>query len=404
MSVYSPCMKTKILSLATVLALIVSSASADPLKVFILAGQSNMQGTARESTFDHIGMDPKTAPLLKKMRDADGKPVVLKDVWISSISAGGNDEKVGNLTFGYGAGDDRMGPEFTFGITMHELLDEPILIIKTAWGGKSLHTDFRPPSAGKFQFNETQIANMKKQGKDLSEVQAKSDEASGHFYRLMMEHVNKVLKDIKRVYPEYNEKDGYEVAGFAWFQGWNDMVNGGYYNNRGGDGGYKAYSEVMAQFIRDVRKDLNAPEMPFVIGVLGVGGPVEKYDEVTKRRYGKIHQNFRDAMAAPASMDEFKGNVSAVLTENFWDHKLEELKGRGGKVKAKQKELDKDSSLSKEEKKKIIADFRANLYTEEEKVYLTGSSNQGFHYNGCGKIFAQIGEAFAKANYEMLSK
>ena len=36
-----------------------------PLKVFILAGQSNMQGHANVSTLDSLADDPKTAPLLR---------------------------------------------------------------------------------------------------------------------------------------------------------------------------------------------------------------------------------------------------------------------------------------------------------------------------------------------------
>lgn len=47
---------------------------AQPLKVFILAGQSNMEGHARIETFDYIGDDLATAPLLKQMRGTDGKP------------------------------------------------------------------------------------------------------------------------------------------------------------------------------------------------------------------------------------------------------------------------------------------------------------------------------------------
>ena len=56
---------------------------AKPLKVFILAGQSNMEGHAKVETFDYIGDDPATAPLLKQMRGADGKPSVCERVWIS---------------------------------------------------------------------------------------------------------------------------------------------------------------------------------------------------------------------------------------------------------------------------------------------------------------------------------
>ena len=58
---------------------------------------------------------------------------------------------------------DKIGPEFTFGLTMDAALDEPVLIIKTAWGGKSLHTDFRSPSAGPYQLSSFQRENYPKQ-------------------------------------------------------------------------------------------------------------------------------------------------------------------------------------------------------------------------------------------------
>ena len=54
-----------------------------PFKVFILAGQSNMEGHAKVETFDYIGDDPATAPLLKRMRGADGKATVCDGTWIS---------------------------------------------------------------------------------------------------------------------------------------------------------------------------------------------------------------------------------------------------------------------------------------------------------------------------------
>ena len=78
----------KFMMIAVVLGLMpgtASQAAAKPLKVFILAGQSNMQGHANVSTFDSMADDPKTAPILKEMRDADGKPRVCEKVWISSV-------------------------------------------------------------------------------------------------------------------------------------------------------------------------------------------------------------------------------------------------------------------------------------------------------------------------------
>src|SRR3954469_13659744 len=135
---------------------IVSQLQAKPLKVFILAGQSNMEGHAKIETFDYIGDDQATAPLLKQMRGADGKPTVCDGAWISYFTGSGeaNGEGFGKLTAGYGSRQKpdkdggKIGPEFTFGLTMEAALAEPVLIIKNAWGGKSLHTDFRPPSAG----------------------------------------------------------------------------------------------------------------------------------------------------------------------------------------------------------------------------------------------------------------
>ena len=127
------------------LAALALPAHAKPLKVFILAGQSNMQGHANVRTMDYIGKDPKTAPMLKEMLGPDGKAKVCDRVWISYLSAerSGSSEKEGKLTTGFGANEECIGPEFTFGIYIEKLLDEPALLIKTAWGGKSIHTDFQ---------------------------------------------------------------------------------------------------------------------------------------------------------------------------------------------------------------------------------------------------------------------
>ena len=375
-------------------------AAAGPLKVYLLVGQSNMQGHAHVRTFDHIGMDPKTAPILKAIRNAAGTPKVCENVWISSVdTAVPEGERHGRLTAGYGASGrgSKIGPELTFGIYTQQRVDEPILVIKTAWGGKSLNTDFRPPSAGAYEFNAQQLENLKKQGKNIAQARADRAKMTGQYYRLMMEHIKKVLDNIKRVYPAYDAKAGYELDGFVWFQGWNDMVDRGTYPNRAQSGGYAQYSEVMAHFIRDVRKDLSAPKLPFVIGVMGVGGPVEKYGP-DQKRYAGIHSEFRKAMAVPAKLPEFKGNVTAVFTENYWDHQLSELSSRMGKVNTKRRSLGKDQTLSVEERNKLVEDYKVELFTKEEiRILETGISNAAYHYLGSSKILGQIGKAFADA-------
>ncbi len=382
-----------------------ATAKDKPLKVFILAGQSNMQGHAHVRTFDVMALDPNTAPILKEMLGADGEPRECEKVWISSIGCA-EEEQVGKLTAGFGAtkGGPRIGPEFTFGIYMQKLLDEPILIIKTAWGGKSIHTDFRPPSAGPYEFNEGQLKRFQEQGKDLEEIKAEKAKATGHYYRLMVDHVKKVLADIKRVCPDYDPERGYELAGFVWFQGWNDMVDGGTYPNRGKPGGYDQYSEVLAHFIRDVRKDLSAPKMPFVIGVMGVGGPVEKY-RPQQQRYKDIHQGFRLAMAAPAALPEFQGNVAAVLTEKYWDMDVVELRERENEIKQQKDDINdkvKKGQMSREEGNEALEKLYADTFTPRElKILKESTSNFDFHYMGSAKIMGQIGKAFAEALAKM---
>jgi len=396
-------MKLLLISLVALLG-VSFSLPAKPLKVYLLVGQSNMQGHAAERTLGHLGMDSKTVPLLKAIQNADGSAKVHDQIWISSIEvAEESGVKEGKLTVGYGAGgrDPKIGPELTFGITMQKHAGEPILLIKTSWGGKSLNTDFRPPSAGPYVFNEKQIENFKKREKNLVEVRKEKVERTGVYYRLMLEHIRKVLGDIKRVYPAYDAKSGYELAGFVWFQGWNDMVDGGTYPTRGQPGSYDTYSKNLAHFIRDVRKDLKAPKLPFVIGVMGAGGPIAKYGP-DQKRYAGIHGEFRKAMAAPAKLPEFRGNVTAVLTENYWDGELSELVDRRGRINAKRRELSKDKSLNREQRDKALAELNAKLFTKEElKILELGVSNAAYHYLGSAKILGQIGKAFADALAEM---
>lgn len=325
-------MKKSIFLAAAILCALTPFSFAKPLKVFILAGQSNMEGHAEISTFDYIGKDPATASLLTEMLNRDGTPRVCDTVWMSYLTGpydgSANGEGVGKLTAGFGAREsnptqlsNKIGPEFTFGITMEKELKEPILIIKTAWGGRSLNTEFRPPSAGPYKLpkeiqdewdKHPQGAHGIPKLEERTKWQADKDAASGVFYRMMVDHAKRVLADPKRVCPAYDAKDGYELAGFVWLQGFNDLVDGQTYPN----GNYEEYSRLLAHFIRDVRKDLSAPKMPFVIGVLGVEG--EK------------NVNFRKAMAAPASMPEFVGNVVAVDTAPFWDTVIEAAQPKQG--------------------------------------------------------------------------
>jgi alpha-galactosidase len=218
----------------------------------------------------------------------------------------------------------------------------------------------------------------------------------------MIDHVKRVLSDPKRVCPAYDPKEGYEIAGFAWLQGWNDMVDGHVYPDHNKPDRFALYSELLAHFIRDVRKDLAAPNLPFVIGVMGVGGLKDQSADMVA---------FRQAMAAPADMPEFKGNVVAVQTAPFWSDELGAIADKHEKVRQMRYFLDSkhkdhpnaDGRMTNEQKQEYLKSFEAQLISPAEAaLWKRGASNAGYHYLGCAKTFALMGKAFAEANLKIL--
>ena len=392
----------------TALSAMMSTAfAAKPLKVYILAGQSNMQGHAEERVIAGLKSDPTTRALYDKIMTAEDEFRVFDDVRVAALS--GNLEepvtKSGPLTIGFGSNlggqpgakgksARKFGPELGFGVTMREQLKEPFLIIKIAWGGKSLREDFLSPS-----------------GVPL----VGGDAETGAYYQVMCAHVHAVLADPAKHHPDYDPKEGFEIAGFVWFQGWNDMMGDKdpFYQATDDKPAFAAYSELLAHFIRDVRKEFKAPDTPFVIGVIGTGG---KADEKNP---------FREAMAAPALLPEFQGNVTAVHTAKYFDEKLGELVDRSwrwqrpawdpenkyadlrAKLAPLQQKLNEGQKLpTQKERAKVHWGVKAEMndiiYTPEEQKYLAENhSNQGYHYLGSGKILGSIGEAFAEAMITM---
>ena len=279
-----------------------------PVKVFILAGQSNMEGQGAmkagaknrnegKGTLEYLVKDPATAERFKHTIDKNGDWLVRDDVWIWYLG------RKGGLSAGYGASKDKIGPEFQFGQVMGAHFDNQVLLIKTAWGGKSLQKDFRPPGSGG---------------------------TVGPFYTEMIGHVKQVLADFQKEFPDYDGK-GYELAGFGWHQGWNDGCS---------VEATAEYENNMIHFIRDVRKDLGAKDLPFVIANSGFGGREQK----NVRRLGIMK-----AQAAAAALPEFKGNVTCVETRDFF-RKAED-----------------------------------------------SPSNQGYHWNGSAETYFLIGDAMAEA-------
>ncbi len=101
--------------------------------------------------------------------------------------------------------------------------------------------------------------------------------------------------------------------------------------------------------------------MPFVIGVMGIGG-AKPNEHIAA---------FREAMAAPATLPEFQGNVAAVPTAPFWDEKLgaiadnhDQVRQMGyllGKSKDKNQANADGSMTASERQPKYLKQFEAKL-------------------------------------------
>jgi len=223
--------------------------------------------------------------------------------------------------------------------------EEPVLLIKTAWGGSSLWRDFRSPSAG--MPPDAVLQKM------LADAQKRKPETTiedirkpfGGSYRAMLDEVNATLADLGKHFPALSDARP-ELAGVIWFQGWNDMINAEY---------TAEYATNLAHFIRDVRTDLKSPALPFVIAQMGVDGT----------NANKNVQTFKAAQAAVMNFPEFSGNVALVKTDVLWDYEAAAVFKKG---------------------------WRENI-DEWNKV----GSDYPYHYLGSAKGLCRIGKACAEA-------
>ena len=358
----------------------ISAAEIKPVKVFILAGQSNMEGKGKiDPLLNHQIKDKETKDFFAHFHKNEAY-IMRDDVWINYL------DRHGELTVGYGS-PGCIGLELQFGHIIGDYYDEQVLLIKTAWGGKSIGRDFRPPSSRapsnkvldqlvvkmierdynniiRKEWNKLKQRNPKI---TREEVEAESSElfdeirkvkkeeyhkqvvnSFGHFYRLMMNEIKTTLSELKTRFPKYDGQ-GYEIVGFIWFQGWNDMY--GDFPNE--------YAYNLENFIRDVRKELEVPNLPVAIGVMGQNGfkPAKGNMAIVKK-----------AQFSMNDIADFRGNVKAIPTDIYWDKRADEA----------------------------FPTWRNNL---EEWVKI--GSDFPYHYLGSTITFTRIGQSLAKTILEL---
>jgi len=279
--------KSQQLTRIVLLALIASGAlacahtpkPARTVKVFVLAGQSNMEGPAildldpawdpkdyngGKGSLAQYMLDPAKAKTYAHLRDAKGKWAVRDDVSVRYQLEDGP-LKTGPLAPGFTPYDEHhFGPELEFGHVIGDAFEEPVLLVKTAWGGKSLYADFRPPSSGG---------------------------TVGPYYTKMIAEVRAALAEFA--------PGNCELAGFVWYQGWNDGCDP--------EHAVPEYEQNLVNLIHDVRAEFKAPKLPVVVGEI-TGPWIEAEGE---------WDLLRKAQAGAAARAEFAGNVVFVPTHDF---------------------------------------------------------------------------------------
>jgi len=318
--------------------------------VVVLAGQSNMEGKARNTLLEYQATAPKTRELFAHLR-RDDQWIVRDDVFIKFFN------RRGPLTIGYGS-PDCTGVELELGHALGNHFKQPVLLIKVAWGGHSLFKDFRPPSAGlpaervTRELDEArqrvQKDNEKNQVNTPLPTRESVEQQYGRSYRNLLAEVELVQRECGTLFPELAGKR-LELTGFVWFQGFNDIF--------GAEGEYAAN---MQHFIRDIRRDLKSPALPFVIGALGQNGSKPATGGMLVVREAQLSMN---------EVPEFHGNVKAFPVDVLVDKEAEAM--------------------------------FPNWQKEPEWVH-TGS-DRPYHYYGSAIWFNRIGKAMGEALLGLLA-
>ena len=206
-------MKTVILALN--FALLLFAQAAEPVRVFLFAGQSNMEGA---------DTDPKLVETFPPFKDAL-KP--LENVRYS-YQCGANYKSDGWT--GLQPVGKNFGPEITFARAFRRQSKAPLAIIKDAWGGTTLVSDWDPEGG---------------------------DEKSKKLYSRFITQVRDRLADLKK------EGLTYQIEALMWHQGENDMFH---------REGKQTYEKNLRNFIAHVRKDLSVPGLKVYIGEISTKG------------------------------------------------------------------------------------------------------------------------------------
>lgn len=287
-------------------------AAGKPIKVFILMGQSNMVGMGdigpenKQGTLTYLTKTEKKYPFLI---DDKGTWTVRKDVYYydARVKKGGPLGPLAN-------NGKSIGPEVGFGYVMGHVLDEPVLVLKSCIGNRSLGWDLLPPGSKPYVHGGRTYAGYKDTPDSWIEGQPKKEVKwyAGKQYDDDMANAKEALQNIAKWYPGYKNQ-GYEIAGFVWWQGHKDTGSVAHASH---------YEENLVRLIESLRKDYDAPKAKFVLATIG-------FDGWKLAGNGLSVANAQLAVGDPKKYPKFADNVKTVEARNFWRNADVSPKGQG---------------------------------------------------------------------------
>ena len=227
-----------------------------PVQVYILMGQSNMVGMGKiaggEGSLENAVKAKKKYPYLL---DEAGNWTERKDVRNVFMMMGKlqvNDwMSVNNRK--------NLGLEYAIGNYLGYVTDAPVMILKSCIGNRSLGWDLLPPGSEPYEYEGKMTpgyrgtpSNPKGNGEKVT-----GEWYAGKEYDTDVEDAKTVLSDLGKYYPGAKK---YEIAGFFFWQGEKDC---------GSASDAERYEINLVRFIKQLRKDFNAPSAKFVLATLG---------------------------------------------------------------------------------------------------------------------------------------
>ena len=271
-----------------------------PVEVFILMGQSNMVGMGKiaggEGSLENA---VKNKSKYSYLVDDAANWSERKDVRNVRVMTGkGGGMQVFNNEWMTVKGTKTIGPEFGIGQVVGNAVDAPVMILKSCIGNRSLGWDLLPPGSERFEFEGKIFAGYKESPDSWEKgTEPKPIEwYAGKQYDDDVANAKKVLAELDKYYPGAKE---HEVAGFFFWQGEKDCWNAAHASR---------YEQNLVRFIKQLRKDFDAPNAKFVLATLG---------EATKGSGGNEGKVLEGQLAVDGTSGkhpEFKGNVATVYS------------------------------------------------------------------------------------------